>query len=97
MLYNVVSVSAVHQRESATCMHMSRLPALQAVTEHPGLSAVCDTANPAGWLFYAQYVCVSMLLCPSVAPSPPSLCPQVCSLVCISVAALQIDSSVPSF
>ena len=97
MLYNIVSVSAVHQRKSATGIRMSRLPALQAITEHPGLSALCRTANPAGWLFYARYVCVSMLFCPSVPPSPPSLCPQVCSLGCVSLAALQIDSSVPSF
>ena len=66
----------------------------------PGFSSLCHTAN-SHWLSILHMVIyVSMWLSPCISPSlsSPSSCVHMFTFnVCVSIATLQIHSSVPSF
>ena len=104
MLYNVVLFSAVQQSESAVCKHIYSLvelpptshpiPPLQVITEHRTELPVLYSRFPLDTCFTYGTVHMSVLI------SQPSLlhCVHMSLLyVCISISALQIGSSVPSF
>ena len=100
MLYNIVSVSAIHQHESVL-VYMSPLPLEPPshLPPHPislgchrtsDLSSEHHTAN-SQWLSISHLV-MYMLQWYSLNSSHLllPLCPQVCFYVCISFAGLQI-------
>ena len=94
LLYNIVSVSAIHQQKSAIDIHMSLLSwsSLPPPTpSHPSrlsqstsLSSLSHTANSHWRSILHMLIYVSVLLSPFVPPFPPLLscppCPQICSL-----------------
>ena len=98
MLYNIVLVSATHQHESATGIQMSPpsgtyLPS--PTPSHPSRWLQGPRlSSPSHWLSILHMV---MYLFPSysLSLSPSSPCKSV-RYVCISIAALQTGSSVPS-
>ena len=109
LLYNTVLVSAIQQHESAIGIHMSppsrtSLPPPTSshpfrLSQSPGLSCLSHTARSHCLSVSHMVMCVSTLLSPLIPPSPSSprcICKSVL-YVCISLAALQIGSSVPSF
>ena len=106
LLYNIVLVSAIHQRESARGIHMSPLswtslpppthPTPRGCLRAPDLSSLCHTAN-SHWLsnFTHGIVYVSMLLSQLVPSSPPpSVFTSLFSYACISVAIRVISNEV---
>ena len=105
LLYNSVWVSAIHQHGSALdiCMSLPSWTSLQP-PPHPtplhchralGLSPQHHTVNSHGLPIspMVMYVYQRYFL---TLPLLPLLCPQICSLICVSIAARQIGSSVPS-
>ena len=92
MVYRIVSVSAIHEHESAIGIHYVRsllnlsptslpIPPLLVVTEHQVWTSCVHTAN-SHWLSIL-HVIMYMFLCYSFnlsLPLLPLLCLQVCSL-----------------
>ena len=108
MLYNILMVSAIHQHESATSIHMSPpswtslpLPTPSQpsrLSQSPGLSSLRHTADFHGLSnFTFDKVYVSILLSQLLPPSPSPCVRKSVRYVCVSLAALQIGSSVPFF
>ena len=109
LLYTIVLVSAIHQHESAIgytyAPSLLNLPRtsdptvpLSGCHRTPGLNSLHHKAN-SHWLAILNMV-MYMFQCHSFNPSHPllpTLGPQCVLYVCISTAALQIGSSVPSF
>ena len=108
--YNIVLVSAIHQHGSAIDIYMfppswdslmSPIPSRSSrLAQSPGLSSLGHKAN-SHWLSIS-YMVVYMFPCYSLYSSHPLLRMPPCVhksvlYVCISIAALQIGLSVPSF
>ena len=97
MLYNIVLASAIYQHELASGVR-SRLN-LHLISHHPipslsiaqstGLSSLCHKFLLAIYLTNG-HVYVSCYSLNSCHPLLPPLCPHVCSLCCIAIAALQV-------
>ena len=69
------------------------------LSQSRGLSSLSHTANPHWLSIFQMLVCMfpyySVSICPTLSfLPPPPLCPEVCSLCCISIPALQIGSLV---
>ena len=109
LLYNIVSVSAMYQHESAIGICICPLPleppccfpplpTLLGCHWVPDLTALRHAANSHS-LFNVAYgnVYVLMPLFQLVPPSPSPTVSKNLLYVCVSIAALQIDLSVPSF
>ena len=95
MLYNIVLVSAIHQHESATGIHVS--PPLEAPSHLRRLSQSPKVSGfPLATLHIVVYMFPRYSLHTSTLSFPYYVRKSVL-YVCTSIAALQIDSSVPSF
>ena len=84
MLYNVVLVSAEHQHEPTTGIHMSppsnRIPPLQVVTEHLGELPASHSKFPQAVFLHRVMYMFQYSSSHLSHPLLPSLCPQVCSM-----------------
>ena len=90
-------VSAIHQHESATGIHMFPpstslpIPPLSLVTEHQLWVPCVIQQIPTGYLLYIwQWICFSATLSNHPTFSLPALCPKVCSL-CLYLHCCPLD------
>ena len=93
LLCNVVLISAIQCRESATCTHISpssraSLPPLQVITEHGAEPPVLHSSFPLAILFSIRQ-CIYVNATLSIHPPLPRHVPTSRVYICVSILALQ--------